>query len=320
MQIALIGLGRMGQNMAKRLLKDGHELLVCDPSIEAQEAVAKLGAKVTNISELGNLLKPPRVAWMMVPHDVVNNIVPQLSGQFSAGDIIIDGGNSHFIDSVNRAEELALSGIEFLDVGVSGGIFGLERGYCLMVGGSKSAFDHVSSVFSSLAPKKDSVAPTRARNHHTTAEEGYFHCGKSGAGHYVKMIHNAMEYGMMQSMAESLELLKNAGDQSIVEAHRYDFDLKEICELWRRGSVVSSWLLDLMSEALHKDEKLESFLGSVPDSGEGRWALLEAIKQSTPVPNLANSLFTRFRSRQNNPFAEKSLSALRKEFGGHSEQ
>lgn len=320
MQIALIGLGRMGQNMAKRLLKDGHELWVCDPSAIAQETVAKLGANVTNISELGRVLKPPRVAWMMVPHEVVKILVPELKSQFSAGDIVVDGGNSHFLDSIARAEEFRAAGIDFLDVGVSGGIFGLERGYCLMVGGEAKAFDALTPIFSSLAPKKDSVTPTKARHHNSPAEEGFFHCGKSGAGHYVKMIHNAIEYGMMQSMAEGLDLLKNASHPGIAEAQRYDFDLKEICELWRRGSVVSSWLLDLMAEALHKDEKLDSFSGNVPDSGEGRWALLEALKQGTPAPALADSLFTRFRSRQSQSFAEKSLSALRREFGGHSEQ
>jgi 6-phosphogluconate dehydrogenase len=305
----------MGQNMAKRLIDHGHELVVYDPSLTALESVQKLGAKIAkNLLEVGMLLNPPRIAWVMVPHEVVNQVIPELALGFQKGDIIIDGGNSHFSDSIKRYEDLKRVQIDFLDVGVSGGIYGLERGYCLMVGGLEKAFLTLEPIFKSLAPKADSVPKTRARDSSTTADQGYYYCGKSGSGHYVKMIHNAIEYGMMQSIAEGLEILNRANDEG------FNFNLKEICELWRRGSVVSSWLLDLMTEALHKDEELKSFMGNVPDSGEGRWALIEAIRQGTPAPVLAESLFTRFRSRQNNPFAEKALSALRKEFGGHSEQ
>lgn len=311
----------MGQNMAKRLIDRGHELVVYDPSEAAMAMAKSFGAKpANNLLELKQLLKPPRIAWLMVPSEKVEQVLPEVALGFSLGDIIIDGGNSHFADSIKRSEELLEVGIDFLDIGVSGGIYGLERGYCLMAGGKKEAFDKLLPIFKALAPSKDSAEKTKARSHNSFADEGFFHCGKSGAGHYTKMIHNAIEYGMMQSMAEGLEILHRASDQKLPENQRFDFDLKEICELWRRGSVVSSWLLDLMSEALHKDEQLKSFVGNVPDSGEGRWALMEAIKQNTPAPNLAHSLFTRFRSRQQNPFAEKALSAMRKEFGGHSEQ
>lgn len=321
MQIAMIGLGRMGQNMAKRLLNDGHEVFAYDPSPDSVEALAKLGAvPVNSLKDLKSMLTPPRTAWLMVPQDVVEKVMPEVATHFCSGDTIVDGGNSNFYLSIKRAEELSKVGIDLLDVGVSSGIFGLARGYCLMIGGATSAFNRLSPIFQTLAPKKESASPTPSRKSLSTAENGYYHCGKSGSGHYTKMIHNAIEYGMMQSMAEGLEILHNANDPRFPENERFDFDLKEICEVWRRGSVVSSWLLDLLADALQKDDQLKSLKGRVPDSGEGRWALMEAIKQGTPAPNLANSLFTRFRSRQDNPFAEKVLSALRKEFGGHSEQ
>jgi 6-phosphogluconate dehydrogenase len=257
----------------------------------------------------------------MVPHgDPVDQVVAELSAIFGKDDVIIDGGNSHFLESIKRHEKLKEKGIYFLDIGVSGGVFGLERGYCLMAGGDQKAFHHVEPILKSLAPGEEAAHKTASRTSNaSTAHLGYYYCGKSGSGHYVKMIHNAIEYGMMQSYAEGLELLKNADAKHLSESQQFDFDLREVTELWRRGSVVGSWLLDLLANALHKDPNLEAFSGQVSDSGEGRWALMEAIKQNTPAPNLANSLFTRFRSRQQNPFAEKSLSALRKEFGGHSE-
>jgi 6-phosphogluconate dehydrogenase len=316
MQIAMIGLGRMGQNMAKRLIDHGHEVIAYDPSASALESAMKLGAKpAKDLLEVSKLLRPPKIAWVMVPHEVVNQVIPKLALGFGDGDIIIDGGNSHFSDSIKNYQELKKVNINFLDIGVSGGIYGLERGYCLMVGGLKDAFLKIEPILKALAPKKDLVPQTKARISSTsTADQGYYYCGKSGSGHYAKMIHNAIEYGMMQSLAEGLEILNCAHQDN------FNFDLKEICELWRRGSVISSWLLDLMTEALHKDEDLKSFTGNVPDSGEGRWALMEAIKQGTPASVLAEALFTRFRSRQNHPFAEKALSALRKEFGGHSER
>lgn len=321
MQIALIGLGRMGNNMAKRLIGDGHNLVVFDRNEEARAELEKIGAvSASSIEELAHLLMPPRIAWVMVPHgDAVDLVVSQLAGAFEPHDIIIDGGNSPFLASIKRYDELKKLNIHFVDVGVSGGIFGLERGYCLMAGGDEKIFDHLTPIFSSLAPGEKAAPRTPYRDQNSTAERGYYYCGKAGAGHYVKMIHNAIEYGIMQSYAEGMELLKNADEYSLPEEQRYDFNIREIAELWRRGSVIGSWLLDLIAVALHKDGELSQFSGMVPDSGEGRWALMEAIKQGTPTPNLANSLFTRFRSRQNAPFAEKTLSALRKEFGGHTE-
>lgn len=322
MQIALIGLGRMGQNMAKRLLNDGHSLVAYDRSAKARaELVQHKATTASTIAELKHLLKRPRIAWVMVPSGPpVDSVVNELAAIFDEDDVIIDGGNSHFIASIERSEALAKKGIHFLDVGVSGGIFGLERGYCLMIGGDGKVVNHLEPIFKTLAPGEQAASRTKNRAHdHSSANQGYYHCGKSGAGHYVKMIHNAIEYGMMQSYAEGLELLHNAHTEQLPLNQRFDFDLREICELWRRGSVVGSWLLDLITNALHQDGNLKDFLGFVPDSGEGRWALMEAVKQNTPTPNLANSLFTRFRSRQTSPFAERTLSALRKEFGGHSE-
>lgn len=321
MHIGIIGLGRMGLNMAKRLIKDGHSVVAYNRSKEGRQEVATLGAQTPDsINELVGLLPSPRVIWMMVPHGVVTNVVSELSGLLEAGDIIIDGGNSHFTDSIERARNLKKQDIYFLDIGVSGGIWGLERGYCMMAGGEKKAFDYIEPALISLAPGKRAAPETENRTHeYSTAASGYYHCGPSGSGHFVKMIHNAIEYGIMQSYAEGLELLKNANVAHLPENQRYDLDIREITELWRRGSVIGSWLLDLMSLALHNDKDLSNFSGVVPDSGEGRWALMEAIKQNTPAPNLANSLFTRFRSRQGNSFAERALSALRKEFGGHSE-
>lgn len=322
MHIGIIGLGRMGLNMAKRLIKDGHKVSAYNRSKEGRAEIATLGAQTPDsIKELVGLLKAPRVLWMMVPHGApVSNVVAELAGILEAGDIIIDGGNSHFTDSIQRAENLKKQGIYFLDIGVSGGIWGLERGYCLMAGGEKKPFDHIEPLLVSLAPGKAAALETKNRTKdYSSATLGYYHCGPSGSGHFVKMIHNAIEYGVMQSYAEGLELLKNANSENLAQNQRYDLDIREITELWRRGSVIGSWLLDLMALALHHDKDLSGFSGVVPDSGEGRWALMEAIKQNTPAPNLANSLFTRFRSRQGNSFAERALSALRKEFGGHSE-
>ncbi len=322
MQIAMIGLGRMGQNMAKRLLSDNHEIIAYDPSATARAEIEKHGAKsVSKLADIAQELKGPRIAWIMVPHGApVDQVIGELAQVLEKGDCIIDGGNSHFLDSIKRSKMLKEKGIDFLDIGVSGGVFGLSRGYCLMAGGDEIAFNLIEPILKSLAPGEKAAEKTPSRTSNpSSAHEGYFYCGKSGAGHYVKMIHNAIEYGMMQAYAEGLDLLHHAQNEDLPEDQRYDFDLREITELWRRGSVVGSWLLDLMANALHKDPKLSDFSGQVSDSGEGRWALMEAIKQGTSAPTLANALFTRFRSRKENPFSEKSLSALRKEFGGHSE-
>jgi 6-phosphogluconate dehydrogenase len=322
MHIGIIGLGRMGLNMAKRLIGNGHTISGYNRSVEGRSEIQKLGAKTpASIEELVGQLKAPRVVWIMVPHgDPVTQVINQLTQLLEPQDIIIDGGNSHFTETIKRAHELKKYDLNFLDVGVSGGIFGLERGYCLMIGGDKNNFTYLEPIFSSLAPGEDAAVRTKNRDHNfSTANLGYYHCGPHGSGHFVKMVHNAIEYGIMQSYAEGLELLKNAAAPTLPQEQKFNLDIREITELWRRGSVIGSWLLDLMAVALHADQELASFNGSVPDSGEGRWALMEAIKQNTPAPNLANSLFTRFRSRQERSFAERALSALRKEFGGHSE-
>lgn len=322
MQIALIGLGRMGQNMARRLLKDGHRLVLFDNSKAARDQAQKWGGQAaSSLRELKDLLPSPRIAWVMVPHgQAVNSVLFELGEIFEPGDIVIDGGNSHFIDSIEHQKELSKKGIDFLDVGVSGGIFGLERGYCLMVGGKKELFTKLEPIFRSLAPGlDDATLGERQGKEHSSATMGYLHCGNSGSGHYVKMIHNAIEYGMMQAYAEGLGLLHNADCDALPDDHRFSLDIEQICEVWRNGSVISSWLLDLLARALKKDPDLNDFKGHVPDSGEGRWALMEAIKQGSEANVLAASLFTRFRSRKESPFSERSLSALRKEFGGHEE-
>ncbi|MCA9507983.1 MAG: decarboxylating 6-phosphogluconate dehydrogenase [Myxococcales bacterium] len=322
MQIAIVGLGRMGQNMAKRLLDAGHLVVGYDRSPQVRADMNESNMVVVNsLQEIHGVLKPPRVVWVMVTHgDPTHQVIQQLKQVLEFGDIVVDGGNSHFVDSIKHNKDLSHSGINFLDVGVSGGVFGLKRGYCLMAGGDEKIFWHLEPIFKSLAPGEHAASKTKNRKvNHSSAHQGYYYCGKSGSGHYVKMVHNAIEYGMMQSFAEGFELLKNADVKHLPEEQQFYFDLREISELWRRGSVVGSWLLDLLSHALHQDPHLDSFFGHVPDSGEGRWALMEAIKQNTPSPNLANSLFTRFRSRQEQSFSEKTLSALRKEFGGHSE-
>lgn len=322
MQIAMIGLGRMGQNMAQRLVEAKHEVFAFDQSSDACLKAESKGVKILkNLHDIKKNMIGPRAVWLMLPHGKpVDVTICELEKILDPKDIIIDGGNSNFLESIKRYEELKKKQIEFLDIGVSGGVFGLERGYCLMTGGAKEAFNTIEPLLKTLAPGLSNVEPTKSRKKgSSSAEQGYFYCGKSGSGHYVKMIHNAIEYGMMQSYAEGLELLKNASLPHLDESQQYDFDIKEITELWRRGSVVGSWLLDLISNALHKDPVLENFSGVVSDSGEGRWALIEAIKQNTPSPNLANALFTRFRSRMKTSFAEQSLSALRNEFGGHRE-
>ncbi len=307
MRLGMIGLGKMGLNMSRRLIKDGHEIFAYDALLSAREAAASYGIKTfESIASMTEGLGPKKIVWIMLPDTIVEQVCNELKLLLKKEDIVIDGGNCHFEESIKKFNSFATLGIEFMDVGVSGGVFGLDRGYCLMIGGNKHTFDYLKPIFKSLSPLGN---PT----------EGFLYCGKSGAGHYVKMIHNAIEYGLMQSYAEGFEMLVNANKEHLAREQRYDFDIKEIAQVWRYGSVVSSWLLDLISSALHKDEKLASFSGNVADSGEGRWALIEAIKQNTPAGNLANSLFARFRSRQDSSVANKILSALRAEFGGHKE-
>lgn len=321
MDIGLIGLGRMGGNMARRLMRGGHRVVAWDRADASVAALAADGAAgARSIDDLVARLPAPRAVWVMVPAgEPTEEIVRALADRLSPGDVVVDGGNSFFKDDVRRARLLGARGIRLLDAGTSGGVFGLDRGYCLMVGGDREAFGRLEPVFRTLAPGKGDVPPTPGRRGGGTAEEGYLHCGPSGAGHFVKMIHNGIEYGIMQAFAEGFDILRGAGGPEVAEEHRYGLDLSEIAELWRRGSVVSSWLLDLAAGALAKDPRLAGFRGSVADSGEGRWTIDAAVEEAVPAPVLAAALFARFRSREEANFGEKLLSAMRREFGGHAE-
>jgi 6-phosphogluconate dehydrogenase len=326
MQIAVIGLGRMGGNIARRLLRAGHACVVYDARPEAAQALAAAGAiPATSLPDVAaKLTETPRAAWIMLPSGAITEeAVTTLGGLLSKGDILIDGGNSNFKDDVRRAAQLAKSGIRYLDVGTSGGVWGLERGYCLMIGGERSAFEHLDPIFAALAPGIGDIPrtehPASVAGRDPRAEQGYLYTGPSGAGHFVKMIHNGIEYGMMQAMAEGFDIMRNRAVSSLPEAERYDLNLADIAEVWRRGSVVTSWLLDLSASALARDPALDSFSGHVDDSGEGRWTIEAAIEQAVPAEVLAAALFTRFRSRQEHTFAEKMLSAMRFGFGGHVE-
>jgi 6-phosphogluconate dehydrogenase len=323
MQIGMVGLGRMGANMLRRLANDGHECIGYDLNIDNAEALEAEGIFATSsLDEFVKKLTPPRIAWCMVPHgEPTEAVVKELRSRFSEGDIIIDGGNSYFKDDVRRAQACAEQGIRYLDVGTSGGVWGLERGYCLMIGGDTDAVQHMQPLFRTLAPGPGDIERTPGREQVTdsTAEQGYLHCGPAGAGHFVKMIHNGIEYGMMQAFAEGFDIFKNANSESLPEQLRYELPLADIAELWRRGSVVSSWLLDLSAIALLDDPKLDGYTGYVQDSGEGRWTVQTAIEEAVPADVLTAALYTRFRSRQQHTFAEKMLSAMRKQFGGHTE-
>jgi 6-phosphogluconate dehydrogenase len=323
MQLGMIGLGRMGGNMVRRLMRNGHECAVFDLNPESVKALESEGAKgARSMEDLVEKLNKPRAVWVMVPAgDPTEKTVDALSKYMSGGDIVIDGGNSHFKDDIRRAKVLAEKGIHYLDVGTSGGIWGAERGYCLMVGGAQESFDSLRPIFQTLAPGRGNIERTPGReNVDSTAEEGFLHCGPSGSGHFVKMIHNGIEYGLMQAYAEGFDIMRNATSKELPEEQRYDLNLADIAELWRRGSVVGSWLLDLTAMALLEQPALEQYSGFVQDSGEGRWTIQAAIEEAVPVDVLAVSLFTRFRSRQENTFAEKVLSAMRYKFGGHIER
>jgi len=323
MQLGMIGLGRMGANMVRRLMRGGHECFVFDLNAESVKRLEGEGAGgAGTIEELVEKMRKPRAVWVMVPAGApTEKTIEALSRFMSAGDIVIDGGNSHFKDDVRRAKLLEQMGIHYVDVGTSGGIWGAERGYCLMVGGEKEVFDHLEPIFKTLAPGRGEIARTPGReNVDGTAEEGYIHCGPAGSGHFVKMIHNGIEYGLMQAYAEGFDILRNAESKDLPEDYRYDLNLADIAEVWRRGSVVGSWLLDLTAMALLEDPSLTNYSGFVQDSGEGRWTIQAAIEEAVPVDVLAVSLFTRFRSRQDNSFAEKTLSAMRQKFGGHIER
>jgi 6-phosphogluconate dehydrogenase len=323
MQLGMIGLGRMGANMARRLMKNGHTCVVYDRSPEAVAALVKDGATgSSSLDEFVKALKPPRAAWVMVPSgDATEGTVNDLAARMAKGDTIIDGGNSYFKDDVRRAGALRPKGISYVDVGTSGGVWGIERGYCLMIGGDTEVVNRLNPIFATLAPGKGDVGTTPGRpKGKGTAEEGYLHCGPPGAGHFVKMVHNGIEYGLMQAYAEGFDIMRHAGDKSLPEAQRFPLDVGEIAEVWRRGSVVGSWLLDLTAQAMVQDPELSSFTGRVEDSGEGRWTIQAAIDEAVPADVLAAALFVRFRSRQDHTYAEKVLSAMRKMFGGHVEK
>lgn len=325
MQIGMMGLGRMGANMARRLMRGGHEVVAHDVNADAVKALATEGAvPALSLDELVGSLKAPRAVWLMLPAAITDAVARDVATRLSPGDIIIDGGNSNYRNAVDLAAELSERGIHFLDVGTSGGVWGLERGYSLMIGGDTGAVTHLDPIFATLAPGGDAAGGTAAR--------GYLHCGPAGAGHFVKMIHNGIEYGMMAAYAEGLNILKAANAGAVehkVDAetsplddpqyYRYDFDLPAITEVWRHGSVISSWLLDLTAAALSAQPDLSSYQGSVADSGEGRWTLNAAIDTGVPVPVLSSALYSRFSSRGNDAFANKVLSAMRQAFGGHIE-
>ena len=312
----------MGGNMTRRLLDGGHEVVVWDRSAEAVQTAGRSGATgASSLADLVSRLAPPRAVWLMVPAgDATEQTVTALAEHLQQGDTIIDGGNTHFKDDVRRSTALATRGIHYLDVGTSGGIWGAQRGYCLMIGGPEHAATRLTPLFRTLAPGQDQIPPSRGFDtSKTTAHEGFLYCGPSGAGHFVKMIHNGIEYGLMQSYAEGFDILRNAASATVAENHRYDLNLSEIAELWRRGSVVSSWLLDLAALALAADPQLARFVGTVADSGEGRWTVDAAIEEEVAADVLTTALYARFRSRRDHTFAEKLLSALRAQFGGHVE-
>jgi 6-phosphogluconate dehydrogenase len=321
MQIGLIGLGRMGSNIVRRLARSGHRCVVFDRDANAIKGLQ--GQHVAGAADLKNLVKQleiPRAVWVMVPAGApTEETIAQLGALLEAGDIIIDGGNSFYKDDIRRAKELGERGIRYVDCGTSGGIWGLERGYCLMIGGNRETVTHLDPIFAALAPGAGDIPRTAGRDRRDPrVERGYMHCGPNGAGHFVKMIHNAIEYGLMQAYAEGFNILKGAAERPDRD-ERYELDLADIAELWRRGSVIGSWLLDLAAKALAEDEALERYSGVVEDSGEGRWAIDTAVEEAVPAQVLAAALFARFRSREKSSFADKLLSALRHEFGGHRE-
>ena len=335
MQLGMIGLGRMGANMVRRLLKDGHQCVVFDRSAEAVKDLAKDQAVGSaSQADFVKKLTKPRVVWLMVPAGVVDQAIGDLLPLLEAGDILIDGGNSYYIDDIRRARELSPKGIHYVDVGTSGGVWGLERGYCMMIGGEKEVVQHLDPVFASLAPGVGSIPRTPGREKlGGTAEQGYLHCGPNGAGHFVKMVHNGIEYGIMAAYAEGIGVLKaaNAGKQQNEadaettplrnpEHYQFELNLADIAEVWRRGSVIASWLLDLTASALAADEGLSKFAGRVSDSGEGRWTIKAAIDEGVPVPVLTTALYERFASRGEADYQDKLLSAMRFGFGGHLEK
>ena len=323
MQIGMIGLGRMGGNMVRRLLRGGQECVVFDRNPAAVEELAKEGAAgATSMEDFVAKLASPKTAWVMVPAGPPTEAVIQdLGARLGEGGVVIDGGNSHFKDDVRRARELRAKGIQYVDAGTSGGVWGLERGYCLMIGGDREVVERLDPIWKTLAPGRGAIPPSPGReDRKSTAEDGYLHCGPAGAGHFVKMVHNGIEYGLMQAYAEGFDIFRNAASKELPEEHRFELDLADIAEVWRRGSVVTSWLLDLTAMALAESPDLSGYTGFVQDSGEGRWTVQTAIDEAVPTHVLAAALFDRFRSRQEHTFGEKVLSAMRHKFGGHVER
>jgi len=322
MQLGMIGLGRMGGNIVRRLMRAGHSCVVYDKSTDAVRGLASEGAAPSrDLQDFVHQLEKPRAVWVMLPAGAITHgTIVELSNLLERGDILIDGGNSFFQDDVRHAELLNAKGIRYLDVGTSGGIWGLERGYSMMLGGDREAADHLDPIFAALAPGRGAIPETPGRRgRDPRVEQGYMYCGPAGSGHFVKMVHNGIEYGLMQAFAEGFDILRNVNSPAVPENRRYKLDLADVAELWRRGSVVSSWLLDLSAIALAEDPDLKEFSGHVEDSGEGRWTIQAAIEQAVPAEVLSAALYTRFRSRQDHTFAEKILSAMRKQFGGHQE-
>jgi 6-phosphogluconate dehydrogenase len=323
MQLGMIGLGRMGGNIVRRLLRGGHDCVVYDKSQGAVDALAAEGAKgADSVAALVAALAKPRAVWIMLPAgEITGATVAELTELLAAGDTVIDGGNSFYQDDIKRAGQLRPKGVTYLDVGTSGGVWGLERGYCMMIGGDPEAFARLDPIFATLAPGIGMIERTPGRDAKGgTAENGYIHCGQNGAGHFVKMIHNGIEYGLMQAYAEGFDILHGVATAAVPQERRYKLDLADIAEVWRRGSVISSWLLDLTAIALTKTPDLGTYSGNVEDSGEGRWTVNAAIEQAVPADVLSAALFARFRSRQDHTFADRILSAMRFQFGGHIEK
>jgi 6-phosphogluconate dehydrogenase len=322
MQIGVIGLGRMGGNIVRRLMQHGHEAVVYDRDAKAVAALSGEGAvQAGGLENLTRKLAKPRVIWVMLPAgEVTESAVAELGALLDPGDVVVDGGNTFWKDDIRRAAALKQRGLHYVDVGTSGGVWGLERGYCMMIGGEKDVVDRLDPIFAALAPGPGDVPRTPGRDgRDPRAERGYIHAGPNGAGHFVKMVHNGIEYGLMQAYAEGFDILKNAASEGLPEAERFDLDIADIAEVWRRGSVITSWLLDLTAAALAQDAALAAYSGFVQDSGEGRWTIQAAIEEAVPAEVLSAALYARFRSRHDNTFAEKILSAMRKGFGGHIE-
>jgi len=322
MQIGVIGLGRMGGNIARRLMRHGHEAIIHDRDSRVVAALVRDGAiGVAGIDQLAHKLSRPRAVWMMLPAgEITEAEIARLAALLEPGDVILDGGNSFWKDDIRRAATLKGRNIHYLDVGTSGGVWGLERGYCMMIGGEREVVERLDPIFAALAPGPGNLPRTPGRDgRDARAERGYIHAGPSGAGHFVKMVHNGIEYGLMQAYAEGFDILKNAGSEALPVAERFDLDVTDIAEVWRRGSVIASWLLDLSASALAQDPELAAYSGFVEDSGEGRWTIMAAIDEAVPADVLSAALYARFRSRQGHTFAEKVLSAMRKGFGGHVE-